>query len=277
MSRNLVKGGYVLVSGDSTITIDNNEMIRKKLEELQQKQQEEPIPEVFEEGFSEGIDPVQVARLVEDPEETEQYSADANAIILEARDEAEAILDAAREEAASIREAAQKEGYEAGYSDGKAGAEQSFMSKSAELEEEYNRKESALESAYNDKLAEMEPLLIDKLTEIYEHVLGVSLSDSTQTVVFLLKRALSAMDSNKKYIIHVSKDDYDSVTDYKSSLSKASGIQEECLEIIEDHSLEKNGCMIESDGGIFDVGLDTQMNLLRKQLKILSMTTDTNH
>jgi flagellar assembly protein FliH len=42
------------------------------------------------------------------------------------------------------------------------------------------------------------------------------------------------------------------------------------FEIIEDVTLKTGDCMIESDGGIWDCGLGTQLELLVKQLKILS-------
>ena len=46
------------------------------------------------------------------------------------------------------------------------------------------------------------------------------------------------------------------------------------LEIIADMTLSKNDCMIETEGGIFDCGLGTQLQELGKQLKLLSYTED---
>ena len=42
------------------------------------------------------------------------------------------------------------------------------------------------------------------------------------------------------------------------------------VEIIEDVTLRKNECMIETDGGIFDCGLGTQLEGLTNKLKVLS-------
>ena len=44
------------------------------------------------------------------------------------------------------------------------------------------------------------------------------------------------------------------------------------LEIIEDMTVEKDGCMIETEGGIFDCGLGTQLEQLRRKLMLLSYT-----
>ena len=42
------------------------------------------------------------------------------------------------------------------------------------------------------------------------------------------------------------------------------------MEIIEDVSLHKNECLIETEGGIFDCGLGTQLSELTRKLKLLS-------
>ncbi len=275
MSKNIVKGGYVVVEQGTTITIDNNELIRKKLEELRKNQ---PIPEedveTAEEGeFSEGIDPIVVQALCGD-EEGEEASNDGNeqiAGVNNVREEARAIIDEAMEEAEVIKSKAHEEGYAGGFEEGKAEGLKSLEHEKERLYKDFAAKEEALINKYDKALNEIEPAMVDKLTEIYEHVLGLSLSDSKSTILFLLKKALGTMDGNKKYCIHVSGDDFDFVLSEKESVSKSCGIPIEYLEIIEDHSLSKNGCMIETEGGIFDIGLDTQLSSLTRQLKILSM------
>ena len=42
------------------------------------------------------------------------------------------------------------------------------------------------------------------------------------------------------------------------------------VEIIEDMTLAKNECMIETDSGIYDCGLGTQLEELRKKLMLLA-------
>ena len=42
------------------------------------------------------------------------------------------------------------------------------------------------------------------------------------------------------------------------------------MEIIEDMTLKKNECMVETDGGIYDCSLDGQLEALRKELLLLS-------
>ena len=42
------------------------------------------------------------------------------------------------------------------------------------------------------------------------------------------------------------------------------------VEIVEDMTLGKGECMIETESGIFDCGLGTQLSELRQKLKLLS-------
>ena len=42
------------------------------------------------------------------------------------------------------------------------------------------------------------------------------------------------------------------------------------VDVVEDLTLGRNECMIETEGGIFDCGLDTQLSELRKRLMLLS-------
>lgn len=280
LSSGILKGGYVVVSPSNYVTIDNNEIIKQKLEEIKEKQLNmvgEGESSEGADGFVEGLDSIQVARLVSDvdeaPEETSNIirPVDLDKLKADAEAEAEKILQDAKEQAKQILEDAKREGYDQGYQEGSSSATREYEAKNKALEREYSDKMSSLDKQYASLKEELEPMLVDKLAEIYANIIGIELSDSRDIILYLLNKALGGMDSNKHYIIHVSQDDFDTVKDAAEEISKASGILIDNLEIIEDHSLSKNGCMIESDAGIFEVGLDTQLRLLNKQLKILSM------
>ena len=44
------------------------------------------------------------------------------------------------------------------------------------------------------------------------------------------------------------------------------------LEIVEDRTLNKNECLIETEDGIFDCSLSTQLTELKRKLQLLSYT-----
>lgn len=293
MSRNFVKGGYVVVNKEKNVTIDNNAIIKKKLDELRARQAaKEEMAETDTEGFSEGLDPIEVQRLVADNDSDEESEGFTEGLvssgivksperqkISDAENEAAAIIEKATMEADEIREnartdgyeAGKKEGYEAGHFEGKASAQREIEEKKTALTNDFDARKRDLEMEYKSKSDMLESAIVDKLTGIYEQVLGISIEGKRDTIIYLLKKSLGEIDPGRSLIIHVSGDDFPTVYEKKDELCKAAGISSENLEIIEDHTLSVNGCLIETETGIFDTGLDTQLDLLKKQLRLLSL------
>ena len=56
----------------------------------------------------------------------------------------------------------------------------------------------------------------------------------------------------------------------KKKLEAALSSPSATLELVEDTTLSHNECMIETEGGIFDCGLGTQMRELQKRLRLLA-------
>lgn len=294
---NMIKGGFVYVDNSEKKVIDNNEIINKKLEELREKMAEaEKADPEFEEGFVEGLDPVKLAQLVSDNEEEgaaplfsddpeaegfeENLFAGANVIkadksLEEVSSEARIILEKAREEAGVIKANAEAAGYEEGhakgYDDGVRDAVAEYEQKAAQIAEDCQNEIEAVKAQYENLKANLEPQLVEKITDIYEKVLGISLQGDKEAVMLLLEHALSGMESGRNYLVHISREDFENVSGRKMELSVETGIPADLLELIEDNTLPANGCLIECEGGIFDCGLGTQLSLLKKQLKILSL------
>ena len=88
--------------------------------------------------------------------------------------------------------------------------------------------------------------------------------------MFLINRSFSGLDSSRNYLIHISKEEYETVKAQKQTISVDTGMPEDSFEIIADGTMKKGDCLIESDTGIMDCGLGTQMELLKRQLKMLS-------
>ena len=274
--NNVMKGGYVTVTPQGKVTINGNIFVEKRLEELRTRMQQAPAE--VQEGFAEGLDPLMVERLIEDPEDESGVIKAGGAATKEeidnmlawAKTEAEQILEEARAEAEKIRDAAREDGHREGYQQGRREAEAECNAALEEKEQECEQRTLAAEQSYRQKEEELEPLLVEKLADIFAHVTGARLENDKSTVLFLLNRALGGVDSSKHYIVHVSGEDYDNVREHKKEVAKGTGLLPENFEIVEDASLETGGCMIESDGGIWDCSLGTQLKLLVQQLKILS-------
>ncbi|MCR4936618.1 MAG: hypothetical protein K5987_00465 [Lachnospiraceae bacterium] len=277
VASNLIKGINVNVKQSSVIKIDANDRIARRLSELAEQIKEEE-PEAINEGFSEGLDAEVVEKLVSDrtdedvdkgPEVSEEL---AMAMINEAKENAETILSEARAEAELLKEEARKQGHEEGFRKGESEArkaeEEKYRKKLAELE----KKEKALELEYKKKSEELEPALVEKLSDIYAKVCGIRLENDRETINYLLHRALTNIDGSRNYIIHVSAVDYDNVQASKEELAKGTGVLPDRFEVVEDMTLGANDCLIESESGIWDCSLGTQLEMLSAELKILSYT-----
>jgi flagellar assembly protein FliH len=200
-----------------------------------------------------------------DEEALERMQQDAGGFIEAAREEAERILASANEEAESIREAAREKGYSEGYEQGNTEVHKLISGKERELSE----KEAQLQEEYEKKISEIEPLLVDTITDIFEHIFHVSLSSNREIMLNLLHDTVRNIEGGKNFIVHVSKDDFEYISDRKDQLTEGLG-STDTIEVIEDLTLRQSECFIESEGGIYDCGIGTELELLKKELMLLS-------
>ncbi len=303
MSRNgVLKSGWVVVNPSDTKIIDSNALAEQKLKEMSAKLAKEygEEPE-FMEGFMSGLNAVKVSELIKDenvkiiggsdpdaPEdetvEPEQpvVSKQAEELIAEAQSQIETMkkealieIDQARNQA---YEDAKAEGYQAGLEQGKSeGFEQGHKDGLDSVSQERERvfaeaaqKIAMIEKEYQQKLDELEPRFIDTLTRIYEHIFHVSLKNSRELIVYLIQNTMRNIEGSDNYLIHVSKEDYPFASMQKRELIKNTNISVDDIEIIEDSTMGKNECMIETGNGVFDCSLGTQLEALNEQLRLLS-------
>ena len=287
---NLLKSNYV-VKKEETRVIDSNDLIQKRLESLaiQAPPETEPVQEAEFVEFTEGLNAEQLELLLDDnpdrdrdntelvrddepaagegisEEAREEFLREAEEIVENAREEARRIIEEANGQADAIKAEQKEAGYREGYDQGHAEGIRVIDERMAELEE----KEAAINIEYDRKLAEAEPLLVDAITDIYEHVFHVSLSANREILLNLLHDTVRNIEGGKNFIIHVSKNDYEYVNDRKDQLTEGLG-STDTIEVIEDLTLRQTEAFIEAEGGIYDCGIGTELELLKKELMLLS-------
>lgn len=258
-----------------TRVIDSNEAISDRIRLLSEAL-EEVASEEFADDFTEGLNAEMVDALLTDQQETEAGNEAYEKIIAQANEEAADILQKAQEKATGItedansaaeiikseaRDAGHKEGYDAGYAEGVAAAE--------ELKNQVLEEREAMKADFEARLDELEPQFVETLSDIYEYIFGVDLKDKKGLVLHLLNSAIRNIEGSRNFLVHVSKDDREEVEAGKDML--AEGLGASCsIEIIEDVTLSKGESFIETDGGIFDCGLGCELELLKKELRLLS-------
>ncbi|MCM1261631.1 MAG: FliH/SctL family protein [Butyrivibrio sp.] len=290
MSRsNIYKAGWVAVQEDDKWVIDSNAIMEKRREEMEAREEERRRNAALsgddsqDEGFTGGIGGEQIDALLYDRDGEEGALLRASEEVNngptpeELRAEAAAELEAARAEIEQMKQSAMAEieaqkrsvledAKRQGYSDGLASAQEQADMMRRELEEE----RKMLEEEYNSLIDELEPKFIDTLTAVYNHVFHTELENERNILVHLIESTLRKVESSRTFIVHVSADDYPYVNMQKKLLSEGAVGGRGVLEVVEDITLRKNECLIETDGGIFDCGVGTQLDELTRKLKLLS-------
>ena len=286
-NKNIYKSAWVVVQSEDKLLIDSNERIAEKME-AEARRRKRAAAENGEEGFTGGLgaeridaleygDDTESGNVLKAPEDTElegptleEVRAQIDAELEAAREEVEQIKSIARSEIDAEKRAAIDEGINSGYAEGLQMAQNEAAKMRSELEAEKAR----LEAEYDQLIDELEPKFIDTITDIYRHIFNVNLENDKDILVHLIDSTLRRLDSSKTFIVHVSQDDYEYVSGQKKSLTETAVGGRGMLEVIEDITLRKNECMIETDGGIFDCGVGTQLEELTKKLKLLSFEKD---
>ena len=281
MSNSLIKSytvNYASEEKKNKRVIDSNLAVSERIKELSELLEQVP-EEDFADEFTEGLDAAQVDALLTDQEELAEENArneaaqklidDANEqaqqIIADANAEADRIIadaNAKTEEIiADARAKGESEGIEAGYAEG--------LEKAAIKEQEAEAKIAEYESQYEEKVAQLEPQFVDILTGIYSHVLGIDLSGRNDVVLHLLQNAVRNIEGSKNFLVHVSPEDHEFVNENRDELIAGLG-GSATIEVISDVSLSAGNCFIETESGIYDCSIGTELELLAKELKILS-------
>ena len=279
----ILKSNWIVMKPEEAVVINSNERMAAKIEEISSSLISE-TEEGFSDAFSEGIKADQVAALLSEDEESgnvikkEQPPVNNGPVpeemIAEAKEEIERMRSEAQKEINMLRDnvmaQALEEGRKAGYNQGY----QEGMVKISELEtslvQQIQEKERLLGEDYKSKLMELEPALIETLTGIYEHIFDVDMSEHRNIILHLISNTLHRVEGGENYIIRVSKEDFPFVSMQKQSVLEKCVTSNATLEVVEDMTLTKNECLIETDSGIYDCGVGTELKELRKQLKLLS-------
>ena len=206
-----------------------------------------------------------IRKLKENPEELlSKAGEEANMIREQAQKEASQMLDEARRQAERERATVMEEARRQGYEEGTAQA----AKEAAALQKKFQDREKQLEDEYQRQIDELEPQFIDVITGVYKEIFHVELESYREILTYLIASTIRSSENSHEFMVHVSKEDYPFVSMQKKQLAAAGA--NSIVEIIEDQTLSKNQCLIETESGIFDCGVDTQLEELTRRLKLLS-------
>ena len=281
MFSNLYKAGFVHLGEDARV-IDMNAILEERLKEEAERRSRQPEHELVaaQDGFTEGLNAEKVDVLLEpDAEAASQQNASIQEQeqlkreIEEARNELTSLqtqIEQEKEQAqleidqmkAKAFEEANEQGYQEGYRKG--------LDSVQELQKQCEDERLQQEQEYQKKLEEMEPLMVDTLCDVYSHIFKVEAKEHKELVLKLLQDTLLKMDGTGSVIVHVAKEDYAYVQEQKGALLEEAGMQSGSVEIVSDAALARAQCMIETEGGVYDCSLDTELAELKRRLMLLA-------
>lgn len=274
---NLLKRSSVINKDERVI--DYNDLIKKKIQAIMESKHNE----MDADGFINGLHADVVEELISDDDTADALTDDAAmgeqqaaASLKNANAEAERIIEEARLQAEQIiadanknADAAFEEAKQNGYYEGNEKAQEEMNIKQAQLEVEFDNKRKELEQEYNNLKESIEPELVEVITDVFRKVTGVVAEDNQEIILHLINDVMHNADGSRDYVIKVSPDDYKFLVNNQGKIYCAMS-REVNIDIVEDATLERNQCMIETNTGIFNCSLDIELNNLIKNIKLLS-------
>ncbi|MCS7272895.1 MAG: FliH/SctL family protein [Fimbriimonadales bacterium] len=190
------------------------------------------------------------------------------------RAEAQAILTRAIQEAERIREQAYREGYQSGYEAGYAdGANEARQHAEATLQRTLENLHAqvaelcrVLRAEYDAYLQRTEQQMVELAIEVARKVVREELRLQPEHVVAVVRETLRRLQGFGRVRIRVHPLDVELVRRHRPLLLQVvDGI--EAIEIVEDRRVGQGGCIIETDQGIYDARIDTQLSELERAIR----------
>lgn len=264
---NLYKQRYIVTDYNQCRIINSNEILNAKLEELVQS-----VPQ--EEGFVEGIEVEQVQldetaeiEITKSPEEyLEEVKQEASIIIQGTNQQVEHLLAEARKQAEEIKREAWETGQQQGLKVGRQEAQQEFEEQRKQLEEQ----RKLLEQEYQNKCQEMEPQLVGTICDVIKKVFPIQFDNTEEIILYLVRNTMLKIGSTKEFRVRVGEENYQYIDSKREELISRVGHDiQVAVEV--DASMDNEQCIIETDSGFFNCGIDVQLDNLTKAIRSMSV------
>ena len=257
-------------------------------EETDENQQDEheaepPIPPEILERVYEEVEEIERKSLLLDAKlqaadatnaEAEATKAEAEELKRQAEElkaEAAKIVEDTKKEAEELLERVHKEGYDAGYEEGKEDGikdgREHIEEELADIVRQANDKAQKTIQDAKEQTAEYFIRAEDEIVAVVmmaiEKILPQHFLDVPQTVLPLVREAISHVRDQKEIKVHVDPDSYDLVlmarSEFQSMLTDGTAI----IEVVSDEALKPGDCVIETPNGGVDARLSTQLDLMK--------------
>jgi type III secretion protein L len=178
----------------------------------------------------------------------EAYDAtrEAAQILDVAHEQARKVLEAAGQERQTILEAARQEGYDQGL-------------------QQWNAAVAEVNAARDRYLAESEPELIRLAVRIAQKIIGEELRTNPEAIVSVARECLQCAGRERSLTLRTNPADLDLIRRRIVVLREAAG-PHRSIELAGDATVTPGGCIVESEYGVIDARLETQIRCMEEVL-----------
>ena len=198
--------------------------------------------------------------------EENEYHAKKITIFKDAECEAKEIVENARNEAIKESERIKKEAYAKGYKDGETKALNEGRTYVADAVKSVTALIKEVTNYKNNLIKEAEGQLLKLSVEIAGKIILKELDKDDEIVVAIVKKAIKNLIDRETLTIRLNPKDIEIIKKEKVNIMhEVDGIKN--LTIIEDESIIRGGCYIETTSSEVDARIDKQLNIISKTLE----------
>lgn len=190
-----------------------------------------------------------------------QAEDQANEILSKARAEAEQIIADAEAKKAQLESEANQSGYEAGY---KKGYDDGVAEVNRLIERMHKMVESVMQRR-EEILSETESQIVELVILMARKVIKILSESQKQVVMANTLAALKKVKARGKVTLRVNLEDVKLTTSHiQEFIQHVENI--EAIKVLEDSSVEKGGCIVETDFGAIDARISSQLTELENKI-----------
>ena len=189
---------------------------------------------------------------------------EAQSIIENAQVNAQQILQNAGEKANKLMEEQKQLGYAEGGKEKEAALEAQYREKEKGLE----ARKQELEAQYEQNINEMEGDIVDAVIQVFDKVFRIQFEKKREILYSLVRNVLMDIEVGDEIRIHVNEENRKVIETHMDEIREIVG-QKASIEFVHDAKLKDDQCKIETSFGVFDCGMDTQLENLLKDIKSL--------
>lgn len=165
------------------------------------------------------------------------------------------LVSRAQEESENIKKSAFEEGYRKG------------LEKASSDLEVFREQLSQFMSAKNDVFEYIAPDILELSVDIAKTIIKKELESDPQVLINTIVDVLKTVSKNEpKIVIRVNPQSVQFIKDTIPNITYQYGIDSK-INIVADPSIEEGGCVFQTNNGIVDASIDTQVEIIKKALE----------